>query len=76
MIFYHHARVDGLETRTESPTEMTEHFVGREDCLFYRFTEFGRRQLVFAPQNEPDIVNDRPILVSKIYLLYPIDQLL
>lgn len=62
MIFYHNARVDGLEMRKETPTEMTENFVGREDFLFYRYTEFGRRQHVFAPQNMPDTVNDRPII--------------
>ena len=62
MIFYHEARVDGLQKRVESPTEMTEHFIDREDHLYYRFVEFGKRPKKFGPA---ETATSRPILVSK-----------
>ncbi|NXU82045.1 DRC7 protein, partial [Oreotrochilus melanogaster] len=44
MEFYHEARVDGLQKRVENATEMIEYFVGREDFLRVRHTEFGKKQ--------------------------------
>ncbi|XP_071613410.1 dynein regulatory complex subunit 7 isoform X2 [Heliangelus exortis] len=44
MEFYHVARVDGLQKRVENATEMIEYFVGREDFLHVRHTEFGKKQ--------------------------------
>jgi hypothetical protein len=61
MYFYHNARVDGLKCREETPTEMVEHFVDRNDFLFYRRVVFDKRQKKFGPQ---DGDNYRPILVS------------
>ncbi|CAD5124122.1 DgyrCDS12424 [Dimorphilus gyrociliatus] len=49
MIFFHHARVNGLERRLETPTEMTEHFKDREDFLFYRHVLFAQRTKTFGP---------------------------
>ncbi|NWX13112.1 DRC7 protein, partial [Aegotheles bennettii] len=43
MEFYHEARVDGLQKRVENANEMTEYFVGRDDFLHVRHTEFGKR---------------------------------
>lgn len=58
MIFYNEARVDGMTKRIETPIEMVEHFVNREDCLFYRFVEFGKRPKKFGPAES---ANPRPI---------------
>ncbi len=60
MHFYHEARVDGLKTREETPTEMVEHFINRPDFLYYRKGHFDKRQKKFGPQ---DGDNYRPILV-------------
>ena len=38
MVFYNVARMDGLAKRVETPTEMTEHFVDRDDFLYYKHT--------------------------------------
>ena len=61
MVFYHEARVDGLHKRVEMPSEMTEHFINRDDFLFYRFVEFGKRPKKFGPAES---VSSRPIIVS------------
>ncbi len=60
MIFYNDARVDGLQKRIETPTEMTEHFVNREDFLYYRRVEFKKREKIFGPAKSD---NPRPIVV-------------
>lgn len=61
MFFYHESRLDGLSSREESPTEMVEHFVNRDDFLYYRKVVFDKRQKKFGPQ---DGDNYRPILVN------------
>ena len=60
MIFYSEARVDGLMKRVEDPSQMTEHFTDREDFLFYRHVEFGKRPKKFGPAEN---TTPRPILV-------------
>ena len=60
MHFYHASRLDGLSIREESPTEMVEHFVNRDDFLYFRKVIFDKRQKKFGPQ---DGDNYRPILV-------------
>ena len=42
-------RVDGLATRDHTPTEMTEHFEGREDRLFYRYVTYDKVVKRFEP---------------------------
>jgi len=59
MIFYSEARVDGLIKRTEDPSQMTEEFTDREDHLYYRHVEFGKRPKKFGPAEN---VTPRPIL--------------
>jgi len=59
MIFYDEARVDGLQKRIETPTSMTEHFLKREDFLYYRNVEFGRRPKKFGPAESQ---TPRPII--------------
>jgi len=49
MSFYHVARVDGLERRTETPSQITEYFVNRDDFLLYRLVEFSGREKKFGP---------------------------
>ncbi|NWR62663.1 DRC7 protein, partial [Bucorvus abyssinicus] len=44
MEFYSEARVDDLQKRVEHANEMTEYFVGRDDFLHLRHTEFGKRE--------------------------------
>ncbi|ESO96481.1 hypothetical protein LOTGIDRAFT_115813, partial [Lottia gigantea] len=61
MIFYHEARVDGLMKRIETPSELTEHYVNRDDFLFYKHVEFGKRQKKFGPQDGGSSGNARPI---------------
>lgn len=61
--FYHTARVDGLWKRFESATEMTEYFVGREDFLHMRHTEFGERDQKMEKADATADANPRPIVV-------------
>ncbi|XP_042336573.1 dynein regulatory complex subunit 7 [Sceloporus undulatus] len=61
MEFYSETRVDGLEKRIETPTDMTEYFVGRSDFLYYRHTEFGQRVKKVAAILVNTETNARPI---------------
>ena len=56
------ARIDGLVKREETPEEMTETFVGRDDFLYYRHVFFGKRVKKFGPQDQ----NARPIVVCEL----------
>ena len=69
MKFYNEARVDGLKERIETPSEMNEHYQGRDDQLYFRYVEFGKRAKKFGPAED---VNQRPIVVGihKIYIIY------
>ncbi|KAM8946026.1 dynein regulatory complex subunit 7 [Pelodytes ibericus] len=62
LTFYSQARLDGLLTRDEEPKAMTETFLGREDFLFYRHTQFGKRPKKVAIAGAPMEANPRPIL--------------
>lgn len=64
MYFYDEARVDGLVKRIETPTEMTEHFKNRDDFLYYKHVDFGKKPKKFGPQDGSTSQNHRPILVS------------
>jgi hypothetical protein len=55
------ARIDGLVKQEETPTEMTQSFMGRDDYLYYRHVTFGTRTKKFGPTQQ---VNYRPIVVS------------
>ena len=66
MTFYHDARVDGLEKRVETPTQMTEYFVNRDDFLVYRLVEFAGREKRFGPS---DGSSERPIQ-ARAYVTY------
>ncbi|XP_063266539.1 dynein regulatory complex subunit 7 isoform X8 [Prinia subflava] len=65
--FYHTARVDGLWKRFENATEMTEYFVGREDFLHMRHTEFGEREKKMEKAGGTAEANSRPIVQIKEY---------
>ncbi|NWW32007.1 DRC7 protein, partial [Panurus biarmicus] len=65
--FYHRARVDGLWKRFENATEMTEHFVGREDFLHTRHIEFGERDGEMEKAGTTADANSRPIVQIKEY---------
>ncbi|XP_015268298.1 PREDICTED: dynein regulatory complex subunit 7 [Gekko japonicus] len=63
MEFYSETRVDGLQKRVETPTDMAEYFEGRSDFLWYRHAEFGKRAK--KPPNNTQVnteSNARPIL--------------
>lgn len=60
MHFYDEARLDGLKSREETPTEMTEHFVNRSDYLYYRKVFYGKQKKLGAQGG----YNYRQILVS------------
>ncbi|KAG5442082.1 Dynein regulatory complex subunit 7 [Clonorchis sinensis] len=49
MVFYHTARVDGLEKREQTPTTMKEYYVGRSDRMCYREVLFGAKIKKFGP---------------------------
>ena len=60
MTFYMEARVDGLEKREETPTELIEYYVHRDDFLTYRYALFGPRPKKFGPAE----LSVRPVEVS------------
>ncbi|GFR82652.1 dynein regulatory complex subunit 7-like [Elysia marginata] len=62
MHFYDEARVDGLLKRIETPLSMTEHYKHRDDFLFYKHVDFGKRTKKFGPQDEQVTNNPRPIV--------------
>ena len=66
MHFYDEARVDGLLKRIETPLSMTEHYKNRDDFLFYKHVDFGKRTKKFGPQDEVVTSNPRPIVVSHL----------
>jgi len=66
MCFYWEARVDGLQQRTETVTQMTEHYVNRDDFLVYRYVEFYGKQKKFGPAADSS-ANERPIFVCILY---------
>ncbi|NXC02921.1 DRC7 protein, partial [Orthonyx spaldingii] len=63
--FYHKARVDELWKRSESATEMTEYFVGREDFLHRRHVKFGERDKKTQMAGAGTDANPRPIVQIK-----------
>ncbi|XP_041350936.1 dynein regulatory complex subunit 7-like [Gigantopelta aegis] len=60
MVFYNEARVDGLMKRVETPNEMTEDYTDRDDFLYYKHVQLGKRSKKFGPQ-DGNQVNLRPI---------------
>ncbi|XP_071670387.1 dynein regulatory complex subunit 7 isoform X3 [Patagioenas fasciata] len=65
MEFYNEARVDGLQKRVCSAMEMTEYFVGRDDFLHVRYTEFGKRGKKVLLAGMRADANARPIVQIK-----------
>ena len=75
MLFYHHARVDGLVKREETPQEMKEYYEEREDFLYSRQVEFAKRPRKLEPASGKSSSGPRPIVVSQFFCLcslYPI----
>ncbi|KAH9491420.1 Dynein regulatory complex subunit 7 [Bulinus truncatus] len=62
MLFYDEARFDGLVKRVETPLSMSEHFKGRDDFLFHKHVEFGKKSKKFGPQEDTSEPNPRPIM--------------
>lgn len=60
MEYFFSARIDGLVKREESPEEMTESYVDRDDFMYHRQVTFGKRVKKFGPQE----ANSRPIVVG------------
>ncbi|NXN23966.1 DRC7 protein, partial [Nycticryphes semicollaris] len=65
MEFYNEVRVDGLQKRVETPNEMTEYFVGRDDFLHVRYMEFGKRRKKTHLAGTRTDINSRPIVQIK-----------
>ncbi|NXL66433.1 DRC7 protein, partial [Chordeiles acutipennis] len=65
MEFYHKARADELQKRVENAHEMTEYFVGRDDFLHIRHTEFGKRGKEIHLAGTGTDINSRPIVQIK-----------
>lgn len=70
MMFYNEARVDGLQKREETQTEMTEEYSNRDDFLYYKYVEFGKRAKKFGPQETSSANKGRPINV--IFIIPPL----
>ncbi|KAL7885365.1 hypothetical protein AOLI_G00056600 [Acnodon oligacanthus] len=54
MDFYSHARADGLASRVETPSEMTETFIDRPDFLHYQHVVYGKRVRAFELGEKPN----------------------
>ncbi|XP_068811515.1 dynein regulatory complex subunit 7 isoform X2 [Struthio camelus] len=65
MEFYNEARVDGLQKRIENANEMTEYFTGRDDFLYFRHVEFGKRVKKIHVAGTRIDINSRPIVQIK-----------
>ncbi|XP_061225044.1 dynein regulatory complex subunit 7 isoform X2 [Neopsephotus bourkii] len=61
MEFYSEARVDGLQKRVETATEMTEYFMGRDDFLYLRHVDFGKQ----GEETQRTDMNSKPIMQIK-----------
>ncbi|XP_054011422.1 dynein regulatory complex subunit 7-like [Hylaeus anthracinus] len=51
LIFYHVARFDGLSLLEMDPTYFTQHFIDRDDLLYYRHVQFSREKSVPIPND-------------------------
>ncbi|KAM9269024.1 dynein regulatory complex subunit 7-like [Cariama cristata] len=65
MEFYSETRVDGLQKRVENANEMTEYFMGRDDFLHIRHTEFGKRGKKIHLAGTRTDINSRPVVQIK-----------
>ncbi|NWX91655.1 DRC7 protein, partial [Nothoprocta pentlandii] len=65
MEFYNEARVDGLQKHVENAHEMTDYFEGRDDCLYLRHVEFGKRVKKIQIAGTRTDINPRPIVQIK-----------
>ncbi|NWS58987.1 DRC7 protein, partial [Chunga burmeisteri] len=65
MEFYSETRVDGLQKRVENANEMTEYFMGRDDFLHIRHTEFGKRGKKIHLADTRTDINSRPVVQIK-----------
>ncbi|XP_065517542.1 dynein regulatory complex subunit 7 isoform X2 [Lathamus discolor] len=61
MEFYNEARVDGLQKRVETASEMTEYFMGRDDFLYLRHVDFGKQ----GDETQGIDMNSKPIVQIK-----------
>ena len=61
MLYYDHARLDGLAKRHETILELTDYFVNRDDHLEFRQAIFEPRPKKFGPADKD---TQRPIIVS------------
>ncbi|KAM8984279.1 dynein regulatory complex subunit 7 isoform 4-T6 [Ara ararauna] len=61
MEFYSEVRVDGLQKRVETASEMTEYFVGRDDFLYLRHVDFGKQ----GEETQRIDTNSQPIVQIK-----------
>lgn len=59
MEFYNEARVDGLQKRVETASEMTEYFMGRDDFLYLRHVNFGNQ----GDETQRIDMSSKPIMV-------------
>ncbi|KAL3319943.1 hypothetical protein Ciccas_001371 [Cichlidogyrus casuarinus] len=76
MTFYDEARVDGLKKREFQTDQMLEHYVGREDRLFFRKTVYlrppdDRRGVKFAENKSVDVENTAIVLVTERFKRNP-----
>ncbi|NWJ00444.1 DRC7 protein, partial [Crypturellus undulatus] len=62
MEFYNEARVDGLQKHVENAHEMTDYFEGRDDFLYLRHVEFGKRVKKIQIAGTRTDISSRPIV--------------
>ncbi|NXL38037.1 DRC7 protein, partial [Glaucidium brasilianum] len=65
MEFYSETRVDGLQKRVKNAKEMTEYFMGRDDFLHVRHTEFCKRGKKIHLAGTRTEINSQPIAQIK-----------
>ncbi|KAM8799435.1 dynein regulatory complex subunit 7 [Eudromia elegans] len=65
MEFYHEVRVDGLQKHVENAHEMTDYYEGRDDFLYLRHVEFGKRVKKIQIAGTRTDINSRPIVQIK-----------
>ena len=60
--FYHRSRKDGLATRESREWEITDTYIGREDCLVKMQVSFGLPDKKFGPAVDEEVRAPRKIL--------------
>ena len=67
--FYHRSRKDGLATRESREWEITDTYIGREDCLVKMQVSFGLPDKKFGPAVDEEVTNRKILTIIESYSL-------